>query len=418
MKFLRYIYSVKNKDVFHKEVNILGIRFKIKREFMVKRPYDDIPIQPNKIVFRSVLSGYSCNPKYIAEEILRRKLPYDLVWIVDKNVLKYIKDFPEGVRLVMFGTPDVIQELSTARIWITNGWLLPFVRKGILTREGQTYIQTWHGSLGFKKLNWQAAHPGATTQKLLGYDMQQMDYLISNAAWETDIYKEAFAQSRADILELGHARNDVFFGEKQSILRRKVYERLGLSDDTRLLLYAPTWRESKDFSCFNLDYEALLAAITRRFGGKWQLAAKWHPSHDAGYKNKFLPTDAPVLNVSDYIDTQELMAAADILITDYSSCILDFMFTRRPGFLYAPDYRDYEKTRGLCYPLEEAPFPIAEDNETLVQNIEQFNTEAYTAKVDAFLAAKGCMEDGHAAERVVDLIQSIIAEDNSHHTTP
>lgn len=417
MKLFRKLFSIRNDAPTRKTITILGIRIKLRRPLEDACHYHHLPIERKKIVFRSVLSGYGCNPKYIVEEILRRKLPYDLVWIVDKYILKYIKEFPEGVRLVMFGTPEAMQELATAHIWVTNGWLLPFVRKGLFKREGQVYIQTWHGALGFKKLNWEAAHPGKTNQILLQHDMQQMDYLISNATWETELFKDAFKHSTARILELGHAKNDVLFGERQASLRRRVYERLGIADDVRLLLYAPTWRENKDFSCFTLDYEALLSAVEQRFGGEWQLAARWHPAHDRAYKDQFLPSGAPVLNVSDYPDMQELLAAVDILVTDYSSCILDFMFTGRPGFIYAPDYRNYEQSRGLCYPLEEAPFPVAEDNAAMQYNVVNFNMQAYEEKVKAFLAAKGCMEDGHAAERVTDLITHIISEDSTPYTT-
>ena len=105
---------------------------------------------------------------------------------------------------------------------------------------------------------------------------------------------------------------------------------------------------------------------------------------------------------------QELLVAADALITDYSSCIYDFLLTRRPGFIYAPDRKKYEAGRGLCYPLSETPFPVAETNEQLIQAIRSFDEVAYRTRVEEFLRGKGSIDDGRASARVADLIESIL----------
>ena len=58
-----------------------------------------------------------------------------------------------------------------------------------------------------------------------------------------------------------------------------------------------------------------------------------------------------------YSDIQELMVSSDALITDYSSCIYDFMLSRKPGFIYATDADKYNNGRGLYYSLTSTPFP-------------------------------------------------------------
>ena len=110
------------------------------------------------------------------------------------------------------------------------------------------------------------------------------------------------------------------------------------------------------------------------------------------------------------MDMQELLAAADCLITDYSSCAFDFMLTRRPVFLYTPDIREYDTQRGFYYPLTSTPFPLAQNNAELQKNIDSFDEAAYRQKVEAFLAGKGCIEDGHASERVAELIEKACRE--------
>ncbi len=111
-----------------------------------------------------------------------------------------------------------------------------------------------------------------------------------------------------------------------------------------------------------------------------------------------------VIDVSGYADMQELIAAADIGITDYSSWIFDFMLTRRPAFIYAEDINDYIHSRGFYYSLRETPFLIADSNETLNNNIVQFDETAYLHKVDLFLKERGCYEKGNASERLTEFI--------------
>ena len=124
--------------------------------------------------------------------------------------------------------------------------------------------------------------------------------------------------------------------------------------------------------------------------------------------NLLIPQSDSIIDVTMYQDIQELLASADIAITDYSSCIFDFMLTKKPGFIYATDIEEYNTERGFYYPLEETPFPIARNNEELIQNILNFDNEKYQQKVEKFLKDKGCIEDGHASERVVELIKEII----------
>ena len=61
--------------------------------------------------------------------------------------------------------------------------------------------------------------------------------------------------------------------------------------------------------------------------------------------------------------------------------------------------------RGLYFPLEESPFPVAEDNETLCKNIVNFDNNLYQKRVEEFLKSRNVVDDGHASERLVELIK-------------
>ena len=104
------------------------------------------------------------------------------------------------------------------------------------------------------------------------------------------------------------------------------------------------------------------------------------------------------------------MVVADAFITDYSSCIYDYVLTRRPGFIYATDISQYNNERGFYYPLEQTPFPISTNNKELLKNIENFDENLYLKKIDQFLLEKGCIDDGHASERIAEKIAQIMGK--------
>lgn len=361
------------------------------------------PIQPNKIVFDNYMGkGYGCNPKYVAEKLME-KYPgrFELVWIASKQYAE-TGDLPDGVRVVNYASQEALREYATAKVWVSNYHKVSFAKKGLYKRKGQYFIQMWHGSLGIKKIENDVS--GLTADKvwlkMAKRSSGMVDYWISNSSFESDIYRRAFWNAD-NILLYGHPRNDVLFRDTKGIAN-KVRARLKIGAK-KILLYAPTFREDYRLDCYRIDYEALQQALHVRFGGEWAILVRLHP-RVLKYAGRVIPELSYVFDATLYADIQELLAAADCMITDYSSCIFDFMLTKRPAFIYAADIREFDNERGFYYPLESTPFPIAADNIQLAENIEIFNEDEYASRVDAFLEEKGCMEDGHASERVVQLI--------------
>lgn len=415
LTFREKIFSLKRVGANHLQICLLGIRIKLRSPDLSFLPYCRFPIESKKIFFTNVLSGYGCNPRYVLEEMLRRKEGWDIVWMVDKYVLDYLHDIPSGVRLVMWGTEEALKECVTAHIWISNGWQLRFRRLGIHKRKGQTYIQLWHGSLGLKKLDWEKAHPGRLNQHHLRQELREIDYLITNSSWEDERFKEAFGPLPT-ILRFGHPRNDIFFKQVGEKLRCKVYERLNISIEKKTILYAPTYREDGSQSVPTMEQIAQLRhALTKRFGGEWLMLARWHPAHQEWKRYDFLPDAPEVINVGNYPNMQELLIAADAVLTDYSSCILDYLFTKRPGFLYAPDFRRYSKMRGCYYPLDEAPFPLAITWEKLLDSVLCYDPAAHSERIDLFLKKMGCVDDGKASARIVDLVEDLVKRKEEPH---
>ena len=101
---------------------------------------------------------------------------------------------------------------------------------------------------------------------------------------------------------------------------------------------------------------------------------------------------------------QELSVAADLMISDYSSVITDFMLSKKPAFMYVPDLDYYIESRGMYFTMEELPFPYARTTEELAGCIRNFDREDYVRRVDAFIERLGYIADGKSSERIVDFL--------------
>lgn len=364
-------------------------------------------INRNKIIFVHYDYKYQCNPKYICEELLRQHKGYDIVYAVKKDAQGNTPVLPEGIRAVEINTYEFFTELATAKIWVDNALNCPlsFVPK----KHGQVLINTWHGSLGLKRITGVPDRKWQLAAKTAG---RITNFMISNSAFETEVYRSTYWSSpRVRIMEYGHPRNDILFcdDEKKAELRRKVCAHFGADEDTQFILYAPTFRNSGSTECYDIDCERVLSAARERFGGKWKMLCRYHIKV-ADKMQRTVSED--ILDGNSYGDIQELMTVCKIGITDYSSWICDQVLGSSFGFIYAPDLDEYDSERGFYYPLQETPFPIARNNDELINNIIGFDEEHYERRRQVFLRTRGCREDGRAAKRTVRLIDKIMKNNN------
>lgn len=354
-------------------------------------------IQPNKIFVMTYDNAYSCNERYIVDEILRRNLPVEIVWAyAGENSLQ---TFPPQVKPVLRGSMEMYLNQITAKVWLDNG--LNCVWYYLPKRRGQIYLNTWHGSMGIKKLSgskhW--LNRAKACKKVT-------DYCITNSQFEEDVFRSTF-WPETPFLKFGHARNDILFQtDAAANYRKKAALELGISPEAKWLLYAPTFRDSGDTTCFNVDFEKLKQTLETRFPGEWKILVRMH------FKNRMISETFEynqwLIDASYYPDMQELMAVADAGITDYSSWAYDYILTKRPLFLYVPDLEAYDQQRGFYYPLESTPFALAKNNHDLMDAILRFDEDRYLKDVEAFLREKGCYEGGTASVRIADFLEKVI----------
>ena len=359
-----------------------------------------LPVQKNKIVFLNFDGkGFGENPKYIAEEILRQKLPCKLVWLVKGDAF-----VPDTIKKVKNGF-NAFYELATAKVIVSN------CKTNVVTRlckkKSQFYLQTWHGDFALKYIEKEVegmlSSDYVSTSKA---DGAITDAAVSGSESFSQILKEScWVSEKCKILEFGVPRNDLYF--RGADYKDELKNRFGFSPSDKILLYAPTLRDDGSTDCFNLDFEKLRVKLCQISNEKWKIVVRLHPylSSKAG----LFGYDDNIINGSLFDDQQELFMISDVLITDYSSIMGDFFLMEKPVFLYAPDLERYSNRstgRGLRFQL---PIPFNHCQDELEAQMAEFDEEEYAKEIKAFMQT--CykpFDDGHASERIVSVFKEVM----------
>nr|WP_286672957.1 CDP-glycerol glycerophosphotransferase family protein [Brevibacterium sp. RIT 803] len=303
------------------------------------------------IVFESY-NGKSANdnPRAIFDAIQAKREEVPLYWSVrDRRI-----DVPDGGIPVVEGTAAWHKAMATSRVWVNNNNFPYYTRK----REGQFYLQTWHGT-PIKKLLLDISRREVplSYRRIMRIEVPQWDLLLAQS-------EEAAKSLRAS---LGH-EGKIVVGEQPRnarllhCLRRQdeIRKQLGLDADERIILYVPTWRNSDRDGrqmCWGqfLDPQRLAEATDARVLVR---------AHHVAKPEK---TDLPgVKDVSDCPHVEDLMAVTDVLITDYSSIVYDFDLTGGMAVHFVPDLKSYGKERGT-YPDWAQGRNVAENFTELLQ---------------------------------------------------
>lgn len=370
-------------------------------------------IVKNRIVFSSFEGdgGYSCNPKYIAEELIRRG-GYEIVWLTHEPNKH---NFPKEIRVKKDTIENQVYWLSTARIWIDN-YRKPW---GTVKRKEQIYIQTWHASIGFKAVGLYRGNKFPQIARLVSEaDSSLIDYVISNSEYCDRIYPKKLLYNGKTIRS-GSPRCDCLINNKKE-LHKKIREQYDIPQDVKIILYAPTFRGGTQKSEKNvsvgistLKFENIKKELSCKFCGEWFVLLRLHPQLSAKYDRMPISNETEnMIDVSQHEDMSELLGASDVLITDYSSCAFDALFAHIPVFLYAEDMQEYLENRGeFMWAREELPFSIAETNEELLHNIKVYERDTYIKNVEYFMKKHGVMENGNASKIITDKIEELIEKE-------
>ncbi len=361
-----------------------------------------------KKIFIQGFGTFSDHGKYISHELINKRDDLDIVWALSEPGVELEK----GMRTVLTSNwRRYIYEMSTAYMWIINTIVPPYIKK----RPEQLFIHTKHwASITLKRFYLDATTITDNPDNVREWrrNGEMIDFAIVGSKFDEESFKRGFEFNKG-FIRAGSPRTDAMFRTDE--MKDKVCSHFNLSKDNKLLLYAPTYRYNNQEKGKHIpeareneiDYFALKKVLVERFGGDWIILVRLHPSVNKYLNIKDLPDH--VINAGGYSDSEELCAACDILISDYSSIMFEPAFVKKPVFLFATDKEEYiDKEYDLLLDYDALPFPIAETNEQLVENIQSFDQDKYEKKVTDFLDRYDVHEDGHASERAADFILKLM----------
>lgn len=324
------------------------------------------PVKRNRVFFSSYFGrNLSDSPKFLYEELIKHRDDLEIIWVQNRKNPELEK---KGVKRVKYNSLGYLFYSATSKYWIDNchGYHLRKPRKETI------YLQTWHG----------------TPLKRIAQDIEGMEYDFSKKCWALEsgywsymispskklnrLFSRAFNVSEDIMINAMYPRNEFLVNADIGEIKKKVEDILKIPAGKKVILYAPTFRNGETesykirFSCEKLK---------KQLGEEYVFLLRTHPNVKKIDPEIF--ENGYVIDASRYDDIQELYAAADILITDYSSVFFDFAILKKPMIFYPYDYEHYKnEERGFYFDYEKlVPGPIAFSEEDVIKEIKETSAD-------------------------------------------
>lgn len=358
-----------------------------------------LPIKKDEVLFLSYDGKqYSDSPRCLSEVIHDRYPGKKLIWALNNTDNP---DVPEYARIIDRNSFEFLRTISTVGTIISNNSLSSYIP----IRKKQIFLNTWHGGSPTKTVGFKESNPNPYYKYHFRIQDSKTTAIISSSEFFTrEVIGESFGFEKTEVLEAGLPRNDVLLADHENIIN-KVYDYFSLkrSSHLGLVLYAPTFRGDANNSTFlkpeeMIPVEQCVVWLKEKFNKDFVFLFRAHHA----MKADCLPGS---MSATEYPDMQELLCAADVLITDYSSCMHDFSLMKKPVFLYIPDYKEYMADRGFYYDIPTMPFPYAESLPGFEMIIKEFDTEEFNCGVDKYFDRLGNYDDGNATNRTIKWLE-------------
>jgi len=351
-------------------------------------------IDGRKVVF-SCFQGrsYDDSPRVISERLHERCPEAKIVWLLDGEAMRTVKPkMPDYIRTVRYKSRTAFGELATARVWVDN-----FTKHNCLrwNRDRQFYIQTWHGDRAIKKICYDIGLPGDRRIE------ERCDRVVTASSFGEGMFRTAF-RYRGEYIRAGTPRNDVLVKNDPAQAAR-IRQKLGVAPGVKLLLYAPTYRENASIvpKRAQMDLGRTLDRLEKKTGARWMCLYRAH------YLSGGIDLEAVrgrIVDATRYEDMAQLLLAADMVLTDYSSCALDFILRDKPALFFTADWDEYVSTRPVYFDVRQTPCMTAADQDELEALIDSLTKERVRENCAAIRDWFGYYETGRATDAVCDYI--------------
>ena len=367
---------------FYKKVISFIIRF-----FGLFQKTDD------KLILFNSFGGrkYNDSPKVLFEHM--REDPffrnYRLVWAFEKP-----EDFKiDGAEVIKIDTIKYIVTALQAKVWISS----VNIERGLHYKKKDTiYVNTWHGA-GTKLI-------GNACSGRKDYVFKNVDIMLIQSDFEKEIFLRDFICNPNAFLKVGFPRNDELFhinDEEKSELKKQF----NIPEEKKVILYAPTWRDSKDGG---LSYEFVspihIEKWRERFSENYVMLFRMHAFTTSFQMNY----DEFAIDTSSYDNLNHILAIADVVITDYSTIVYDSVIARKPFICFGFDYEIYKNERGFYYELaDEYPGGVFYTEEDVIDRVEDVIAGADSEKFEQF-RDKYIEAGGNATESTLNRLKELL----------
>lgn len=345
--------------------------------------------------------SYRENSKYVYEEMQREHLKADVVFLCRGNCIEAFQNY--GRKAIPFETLNLLHmlracfHLATSKVVIVDNYF-GFLA-AIHFKKQVECIQLWHAAGAFKTFGLQDRSIAVRTKRARQRFVkvyQQFDKVAVGSDIMADIFKKAFGLSEANILRTGIPRTDLFYDSHERKRVTGIFKRK--FKNKKIVLYAPTFRDGH-LDDFRLPLN--LSLLEEKLSDDFVVLLRLHPAvHSA------LKVDQPdfVFDYSSWPDINELLLAADVLVTDYSSTPFEFALLNRPMIFFAYDFEEYRDQRGLWGDYANlVPGPIVRTTEEMIDCL-QSQKKLNMDKISDFSAEWNKYSLGHSSQNVVRYI--------------
>lgn len=288
------------------------------------------------------------------------------------------------------GTLSLLWRLVRAEYVIIDG------SNPYLISKQLSVIQLWHGC-GLKNVGLSNQNTDKNLLRLFERHFATYRLVTALSEYDANKHNHDFKTDKAQVT--GIARNDVFFQSESGL--EALRAALGIVGFRRIITYAPTFRDHFTVANFTEPFWKELNSLLANNNDC--LLIKKHPW------DRFLIVPEGLSHIRDISsvvdDVQQLLIVTDLLISDYSSIVTDYVITKRPVLYYLFDHALYLSTcRSMSDPIEELlPGPFIYDERMLLDYLAQdtwMEDPELKLRSTAFMHKFHHYFDGHSCARI------------------
>ncbi|WP_325982647.1 glycosyltransferase [Staphylococcus equorum] len=391
---VRYFYKIFRLYLTNEKVRNIAFYINKREKIRVRDKY---------ILFESYHgSNFTGNIYSIFNSMVKKDLDFKY-FIVLKDLnnpirRKIEKEHKRNVEFVKYESYKYFKLLSKSKYLINDTSFMSYFIK----RDSQIYVNTWHGT-PIKKLGKDIESNFLNNHKNIQRNIAAADKLIFPNKFTSDTFVNSLDLNgilNADIGIYGNARMDLTINRDRNNLQKKYK----LEEDKKIVLYAPTWEENlEDGKEYALKLSEEVSKIQETLGEDYKVYLK---THYFLYENIRKYVNNEIL-IPSWFETNELLVCVDMLITDYSSIMFDYLPLNRPVYFYLPNHNQYIEKRGIYIDIKKLPGHASFDfsdliNTILIEETQYKNT--YIKQRINFLQLYCYLDDGRATERAIDFI--------------